>query len=209
MSNHARFHSKRSLEPFRPTSNWWLCSAGSAFFLRRVELEIVDQPVEIAQAQQVGDQAAARVRHQADMRAGRQRLDQFERVVDRALRQRAVLEGIDAAAVAAVERRPHVAVVVAKLAEAAEGAGAGAVHEDEHRLRLPGRGVDRRFLVEAGIERLQLAGAFPAIQSGLLFEAVFDRPHQGLGAGPADTEQGRVGGAEAGCLQRVLDDVVG
>ena len=55
-----------------------------------------DQRVQVrrlrVQAQQVGDDAAAGMRHQADVRADRQRVGELHRILDRALRHRPVFE---------------------------------------------------------------------------------------------------------------------
>ncbi len=71
---------------------------------------VLDQLGQLAvgavQAQQVADQAAARVRHQVDPAALGQGLDQGERVVDRALREGAMLVAEDALTEAVLQRRP-------------------------------------------------------------------------------------------------------
>ena len=148
----------------------------------------VDQGVEVAQAQQVGHQPTARMRHQADVGTAWQRLHQRDRVLDGAERQRGVLEGVDACAVVAFERHPQVAVAGAQVAEAADRAGRGAVHEHQHRTSLL-RIVDRR-LVE--LRRFEFGGrrasAAPVVQAGADRQAPLDRPHQRLGAEPADAE---------------------
>ena len=174
---------------------------------RQVGPVVVDQRVEIGQAQQVGDQAAARVRDQADAGALGQRLRQRERVLDRALGQGAVLEREHPAAELALQRRPQVAVGAAQVAEAAERGRPGAVNEDQHRA-LFGRGIGQLLRVD----RLQVgrlaAGADPVVQPRLLVQARLDRPHQRAGAGPADAEFGEVfHGVAQPALGRIDDRV--
>ena len=149
--------------------------------------EGVDLRLEVGEAQEVRDQAAARVRDQADARAGGQRAGERERVLDRALRERAVLEGVDAAGEVPLERGPQLAVAGAQVAEAAHRTRARAVHEHQHRQPV------RHGLGEVGgAGRLEVVGlarrAHPAIKAGLAVELALDRPHQRLGADPADAE---------------------
>jgi hypothetical protein len=93
----------------------------------------VDQRVEALQAEQVSDKTAARMRDETDPDAVRQRRQQLQRIFDRALRQRAVLEGVDTAGEIPLERAPQVALIELQVAEAAERARAHPVDEDQHR----------------------------------------------------------------------------
>ncbi len=98
-----------------------------------------------------------------------------------------MLEAIDAAAVAAFQHAPQAALAAAQIAEAAQRARAGAVHEHQHRLAV---------LMLARLDRQQralFAIAAPAVQPGRLVEPAFDRLHQHFGAVPADAQRGAVG----------------
>ena len=117
---------------------------------------------------------------------GRQRAGQLERVVDRAFRQRAVLEGVDALAVAVLEGFPVGARRALQRIEAAGGAGAGAV--DHHEQRAAGGVALQRGV--AGIEAGAELAVGPAVEARVTLQAAFDRPHQRLGADPAHAELG-------------------
>src|SRR5262249_37149950 len=89
----------------------------------------------VRQAQEIADHPAARVRYKVELRAGRQRGRDHDRVLDRAAAQSFVLERVDIVLEVPRQirpllggRRPN------ELAEAAPGAGSGAVQEQKDRL---------------------------------------------------------------------------
>ena len=144
----------------------------------------VNQRIKVTQAQQVGDEAAARVRDKADLRADRQCARQRDRVLDRALGERAVLEGIDAAGELRRQRPPQIAVAGTQIAEAAQGARSRAVDEHQHWAFSRWHWLVRRVQIDGFEVTWLAAGTDPAVQPRLLVEPLLDRPHQGFGAGP-------------------------
>lgn len=72
--------------------------------------------------------------HEADPGAHGQGVEQVDRIAQRAVGQRAVLQRPDAAAVAALQPGPEHAVAAGQFGEAARGVRAQVVDEHEHRL---------------------------------------------------------------------------
>ena len=129
------------------------------------------------------------MRHQADLGAGRQGGGQLQGILDRAFRQRAVLEGVNAAGKAPFQRRPQVLVAAAQVAKTAERAGRGAVDENQdrmtHRVRHGAAGAE----IGGTQRRPHAVSPAPAVQAGAgIGQPAFDGHHQGSGAGPADAQ---------------------
>ncbi len=97
-----------------------------------------------------------------------------------------MLEGVDAAAEFAFERPPVVVRMFLQIAEAPGARRRGAVKEYQQRAFL---GVIRKvFTVDIQkVGRLARAPR-PAIQTRFSIEGIFHRPHERLGAQPANAE---------------------
>ena len=108
------------------------------------------------QRQHLGHETAARVRGQVQPRARRQRIDERQRVGDRAHADGGVVERVDAAAVVVEQRGHALRVQRPELAEGAEGVDEGAVDQHQQRLlRRGGRCGHGCQLVAAALQRRQ------------------------------------------------------
>ena len=145
------------------------------------------------------------MRDEADLRAAGQCARQRDRVLDRTLGKRAVLEGVDTAGEPRRQRPPEIAVAGAQVAEAAQGARRRAMYEHQHWAFSRWHWRVRVIQID-GFEIARLAaGADPAVQPRLLDEPLLDRPHQSLGAGPRHAKVGLVGKG----FQCIVNDLVG
>ena len=106
-------------------------------------VELRRHALALAEAQQLADQAAARMADQMQLRALGQAAHKRERIGHRAFGEAAVLEGEGAPGVGGGQAGARVeaggVVGGPQLAEAALGAGGGAVQEDQQRLRGGGQ----------------------------------------------------------------------
>ena len=135
------------------------------------------------------------MRDQAELCLWRQGEQQLQRVVDRALGQRAVLKAVDAAGEGPLQHRPQRPVTALQIAKAAQRAGPGAVDEDQHRPGL----VGRRPAGLAGGGQFTLT--LPAVQlPGRPVQLFFDGPHQRPGAQPGHAQCGGADGRAFGLL---------
>ena len=134
------------------------------------------------QRDEVADQPAARMRHDADAGVARQCAEQFDGVVDRAVAQRAVLEGVDAIVEEPTQRLPlRLRVLAEERTEAAACGGRGAVDEDKN------------WLVDVGVFKAHWCGSvlpglaggvLPRVQAGAGLEAALDDADEELGGKP-------------------------
>ena len=145
-----------------------------------VDAVSVDHPVRnLAQAQQIANQTAARMREQADLRARGQRFEQRQGIFTWALGKSAVLETENAAGKTLPELAPR-RFVFTQVGKAAHGVGAGTMDQHQHRLALRRIGQSRVacFATVAGGQQLVV----PKVEAGPPGQMRFDPPHQRLGA---------------------------
>ena len=155
-------------------------------------VELRRHALALAEAQQLADQAAARMADQMQLRALGQAAHKRERIGHRAFGEAAVLEGEGAPGVGGGQAGAGVAaggvVGSPQLAEAALRAGGGAVQQDQQRLR---GGRQQRLVRERG----EGEGAVQAqgVQAGFAaFELAVLEPASELGGGlflDADAEE--------------------
>ena len=110
------------------------------------------RPAAAGPRQDLGHQAAARVRDQVDARPGGHRLHQRERVGNRALGECRMVQRVHAPAVMAEQPAHDLWVRRPQFAEGADGVHEGAVDEHQQRAAIGG-GPDVRGLVAAFLER--------------------------------------------------------
>ncbi|EXI84614.1 MAG: hypothetical protein AW11_03792 [Candidatus Accumulibacter regalis] len=181
---------------------------------RQIGLVLLDQPVEVVHAEQIGNQAAARVRDQAELKAVGQRREQLEGVFDRALGERAVLVSVDAAAEVALQDAPQITLVDLQVAKTAERVRPGAMHEKQDRPFLRRRPLQLAPRARQRLAVLRLGGAtpaVPAVNAGRPTEPRLDRPHQRPRSQPADAQFGDVASTLAQLAELVpggVDDFV-
>ena len=164
----------------------------------------------LSEAEQLADQAAARVADQVQLGVLRQAARERERVRDRALGEAAVFEGEDALAVGGSETgaggRAGGVARIPQLAEAALAARRGAVQEDQQRPAAGQLGVRRErrqreavgeaHAVQAGGLRLELA--LLEVLAELARGALLDAHAEELEHAHAQPEQAALGRGRIG-----------
>ncbi len=157
----------------------------------------------LGEAEQIAHQAAAGVAEQVETGPFRQDPRQSEGVVDRALGEGAVLEGIDAIAVGGADRLP---VGHAHRLQITEGAGSARSRAmDEHQQGpLAGIGGQPPIALAQEFGKLAAGGPWPAVETGRMGQAILDGRHQGLGAQPGNPELRRLAEPIGGHLAQSL-----
>src|SRR5258707_14766803 len=128
------------------------------------------------------------MRDQIELSTRRQRRGELDGVLDRALRKVGMLEGENPIGKSTFERLPVVGGNFLQSAEAAGRRRSRAVNENQ-------QGSFLGVLYQLGGVNAQEIGrltatARPTVESRLMVEAIFDRPHERLGAEPGDSQFG-------------------